>query len=73
MEDKIKEHGSTKNIQIIKEIGAQLVSGLRYLHQRKIIHQDFKPENILIDDDFKTAKIIDLGVSKKMDRDIKKD
>ena len=73
MEVKIKKQGPAKNIETIQEIGAQLISGLRYLHQRKIIHQDIKPPNILIDDDFKTAKIIDLGIAKKMDRDVKKD
>lgn len=68
MDDKIKKNGPAKDIDTVKEIGGQLVSGLRYLHQRKIIHQDFKPPNILIDDDYKTAKIIDLGVSKKQDQ-----
>ena len=71
MEEKINNLGSTKNIETIQEIGGQLISGLRYLHERKIIHQDFKPSNILIDDEFKTAKIIDLGVSKRMESSVK--
>jgi serine/threonine protein kinase len=39
-----------------------LISGLEYLHDNKIIHRDIKPENLLIDNNG-TLKLTDFGVS----------
>lgn len=55
-------------IDRIKEIGGQLISGIRYLHERKIIHQDIKPQNILFSNDYETVKFVDFGVSNKFDK-----
>ena len=52
----------------VKEIGGQLISGLRYLHGRNIIHQDFKPANIEFSGDYQKVKLIDLGVSNKLEK-----
>lgn len=48
----IKEQGRAFTIERVKEIGSQLISGIRYLHHRKIIHQDLKPQNILFTSDY---------------------
>jgi serine/threonine protein kinase len=34
----LKEQGRPYVIDRVKDIGGQLISGLRYLHERKIIH-----------------------------------
>lgn len=39
----------------------QIVDGIQYLHQQNIAHMDIKPENIIVSNDFKTVKIIDLN------------
>lgn len=52
-------------------IVAQIIEGLRYLHERAqpIIHYDLKPGNILFDAEGK-IKITDFGLSKQMEDDV---
>ena len=46
-------------IQIIKNC----MEGLKCLHRNGIIHRDLKPQNIMINEENFTAKIIDFGLS----------
>jgi serine/threonine protein kinase len=41
----------------------QIARGLRAMHRLELIHQDLKPDNILLDE-FNTLKIIDFGSTK---------
>lgn len=47
----------------IKKYLYQLLSGVRYIHSRKVIHRDIKPENILISTNG-TVKICDFGFAR---------
>lgn len=66
----IKEHGSIHalgyyfSLSRIQSIARQILVTLRFLHSKKIIHSDLKPENVLIRNvEEGTIKVIDLGSS----------
>ena len=42
----------------------QLVKVVQFLEELSIVHRDIKPENIHISPDFKTLKVLDLGVAR---------
>jgi len=48
------------SLQAVRDIIEQLVIGLRAFHRKEMIHQDLKPENIVIDK-LGTVTIIDFG------------
>jgi serine/threonine protein phosphatase PrpC len=50
-------------LEDVREIARQIAAGLRALHRQEMIHQDLKPENIMIDR-YGTVKIIDFGSTK---------
>lgn len=58
----IKEHPQPEIIQV-REIVKQIVTGLRAFHRLEMIHQDLKPENIMLDAQG-MVKIIDFGSTK---------
>ena len=51
------------DIQAVRDIVEQIAKGLRAFHRKDIIHQDLKPENIMIDQ-HGLVKIIDFGSSR---------
>lgn len=50
-------------LQAVRHIVEQIAKGLRAFHRKDIIHQDLKPENIMIDGHGQ-VKIIDFGSSR---------
>jgi serine/threonine protein kinase len=53
----------TPNLNDVRGIIEQIARGLRAFHRKEMIHQDLKPENIIIDTQG-TVKIIDFGSTK---------
>lgn len=49
-------------LDTVRGIVEQIVAGLRALHRKGVLHQDLRPENILIDADGKVT-LIDLGAA----------
>jgi serine/threonine protein kinase len=54
---------SKPSLTKVREIVKQIKNGLRAFHRMEMIHQDLKPENIMIDQ-HGTVKIIDFGSTK---------
>lgn len=48
------------SISVVREIVGQIAKGLRAFHRLEMLHQDLRPENIMIDH-LGTVKIIDFG------------
>ena len=59
-----KKIGRMENEEVLKVI-KDMASGLSYLHQCNIVHQDIKPANILIDDSSGTPVYVlsDFGIN----------
>ncbi len=51
------------SLREVRDIAEQLAKGLRAFHRMEMIHQDLKPENVMIDR-HGTVKIIDFGSTK---------
>jgi serine/threonine protein kinase len=54
--------------ELAKTLAKQMLSALKYLHDRKITHRDIKPDNILISEKHPNAifKLADFGLSKNV-------
>ncbi|MAB81944.1 MAG: hypothetical protein CMJ24_00725, partial [Phycisphaerae bacterium] len=48
--------------QLAKRLIFQVAQGIKYLHDRHIVHRDIKLENLLLDEN-SVVKIIDFGFS----------
>jgi len=44
----------------------EVSKGIEYIHRKRIIHKDIKPENILVSYNFEKIKLIDFGYAKKI-------
>jgi serine/threonine-protein kinase len=65
--DRVKREGKLP-LQKAVEITIGILNGLEFLHSRKIIHRDIKPQNILLQGD--TPRLADFGISRAMNTTI---
>jgi serine/threonine protein kinase len=61
----LREHGPFKTPEAL-EIIRQTARALEYAHGQRLIHQDIKPDNIMLGHN-NTVKLADLGISKTFD------
>lgn len=60
-----KQSGENFNEALIINLFVQMLFGLNYLHDNKILHRDIKTQNIFIDSEG-TIKLADFGISKML-------
>ncbi|KAJ0692999.1 putative protein kinase TKL-Pl-4 family [Helianthus annuus] len=58
----LKNRDKKLPMKIVFQFALEIARGLSYLHSKKIIHRDVKPENILLDNQ-KRIKLADFGES----------
>uniref|UniRef100_A0ACD5TZH4 Uncharacterized protein n=1 Tax=Avena sativa TaxID=4498 RepID=A0ACD5TZH4_AVESA len=66
----LSAHGAGVSMATVAEIATGVARGLRYLHeecQRKIVHYDIKPDNVLLDATL-TPKVADFGLARLVSR-----
>ena len=66
LSDLVKRRGPLPEAEAIKYIRA-VAAALNYIHNRKIMHLDIKPANIMLRKDDGSAILIDFGLSKHYD------
>jgi predicted ATPase/serine phosphatase RsbU (regulator of sigma subunit)/predicted Ser/Thr protein kinase len=61
-----------ENISLSDKIRIALAvcEALQAIHEHNVIHKDINPANIIIADDFSSAKIIDFGISTQLSREV---
>lgn len=60
----MRTRGGPFAMEEIRHLGAQLFEGITFLHTRRILHRDLKPQNLLLDTTMRTLKICDFGLAR---------
>src|SRR6476620_4018219 len=58
----VREEGALEPARAI-DITIQILRAARFAHRRGIIHRDFKPQNVIVDDEGR-AKVTDFGIAR---------
>ena len=68
---KVMKEGPLRPAQV-REMRDQLADGLAAAHEKGVIHRDLSPDNVILPGgELKKAKIIDFGISKAVDPEVK--
>ncbi len=67
IDDIVREEGPL-SVPRVLEIAIQIGKALQFAHQKKMVHRDLRPGNVLLSVDG-VAKVIDLGLAKSLERE----
>jgi serine/threonine protein kinase len=62
----LKEKNTLDN-ELIVEYIKQILDALSFIHSKRLVHRDIKPDNILLNKDGTLVKVSDFGISKDLD------
>lgn len=67
LEDLFNNTGKRFDLKTTLMVGHQMIERIQYIHKRKHIHRDIKPDNFVVGYGKKSSKIymIDFGLAKK--------
>jgi len=60
----LDEHGGQIPMSTIKFFLAQLLTGVAFCHERRVLHRDLKPQNLLINKSSLQLKLADFGLAR---------
>jgi serine/threonine-protein kinase/endoribonuclease IRE1 len=71
-EETLREHVRTQRLEYLQDHGPRMIkeilSGIEFLHSRKILHRDLKPSNVLVDLEGH-MRLADFGISRVLNED----
>ncbi|XP_063296864.1 lymphokine-activated killer T-cell-originated protein kinase-like [Pelobates fuscus] len=71
IEERNEKHLGPFPAEIILKVALNMARGLKYLHnEKKILHGDIKSSNVVVNGDFESIKICDVGVSLHLDENM---
>jgi len=56
--------GPAFNTQMVKSFLYQICQGICFCHQRRVLHRDLKPQNLLVDVSTNSIKVADFGLAR---------
>ena len=62
----IEKAGSDLSLRRKLDMAINIASGMRKIHEHRMIHRDIRPDNILVNEDY-VAKIGDMGIARVVD------
>jgi len=65
VQSRVDEHGIF-NEGVVRSLGLQMLRGVNHLHEKRVVHRDIKPDNLLLQKGCSILKITDFNSAKRI-------